>query len=282
MFFNGEGYPYNFTYTNNIWNGKIFFDPNGTDTFKNLSLYVLEKVEPITYDGNISIVNNELYNESGMTISPYTYSGVNVTSISPVNKSDKFYTKWIYGESINKNFPTSTIISFNGTITTTGATTLVGDTDFITSKLFTVLFTKKNAIMIATDTSNNLFDLTNAIYDLKINSHRTFSFPEYNRDLNTKLSPQYDMKLSLVGTNHNDGVYEVESTGYTYSSIYDYQFSDVTTGDTIRLDVELLTERPLLYSGDVNIYKDSYTNDLLIDFINGRTTNISTGETFII
>lgn len=277
MFFNSEGYPYNFTYTNNMWNGKIFFEPNGTDTFKNLSLYLLEKVDPITYEGNISIVNNELYNESGMTISPYTYSDIDVTKILPVNKSENFYTKWVYGNSINKKFPPSTIVSFNGTITSG-----VGSTDFTTNKLFTVINTKKNAIMVISETSNDLFDLTNANYNLKINSHRTLSFPEYNSDLNSILNPINNMKLSLIGTEKNDGVYELEKTGNTFSSIYDYDFSLLSSGYTIKLDIEMLTERPLLYNGSVNIYNDNITNEILVNFIDGKTTDLSVGKKFII
>jgi len=105
LFFNKEGYPYNFTLNDDIWNGKLFFDPGSTDIFKSESIYVLEEVDPINYNNVIDIINDELYNDSGMTISPFTYEDIEVTSISPVNQSDKFYTKWIVGDRLDKNFP---------------------------------------------------------------------------------------------------------------------------------------------------------------------------------
>ena len=60
LFFNKEGYPYNFTYTDDMWSGKILFNPNGSDTFENLSMYILEKVDPIIFEDTISIINDEL------------------------------------------------------------------------------------------------------------------------------------------------------------------------------------------------------------------------------
>ena len=51
VFFNKEGYPYNFTLNDGIWTGKIFFQPGSTDIFKSLTLYTLESVEPIEYTG---------------------------------------------------------------------------------------------------------------------------------------------------------------------------------------------------------------------------------------
>jgi hypothetical protein len=161
LFFNKEGYPYNFTFNNNTWNGKLFFDPGSTDIFKSESIYVLEEVDPIEYSNTIDIVNDELYNDSGMTISPFTYENIEVIGIKVVNQSDKFYTKWISGDQLNRKFPVTTVISFEGTVTP-GST---GATDFDSNNYFMVLQTKKNSIMIATDTSNDLFNFDNCKFE---------------------------------------------------------------------------------------------------------------------
>jgi len=278
LFFNKEGYPYNFTFNNGSWNGKLFFDPGSTDIFKSESMYVLEEVAPIEYTDIIDIVNDELYNDSGMTISPFTYEDIGVVSISVVNQSDKFYTKWITGDRLDKKFPVTTVISFEGTITP-GST---GATDFASDKYFVVLQAKKNAIMIATDTNNDLF---NYVYDplidsLTISSHRTISFPDFERDLHSQFFPGYDMKLSVVGTEENDGVYEIESTGTTYTSIFDYEISGMTTTDIFRIDLELLTERPLLYAGEFSL--DLSGSTLFATFEGGATSSLVEGSRFIV
>ena len=282
LFFNKEGYPYNFTLNDDIWNGKLFFDPGSTDIFKSESIYVLEEVDPINYNNVIDIINDELYNDSGMTISPFTYEDIEVTSISPVNQSDKFYTKWIVGDRLDKKFPTTTVISFKGTVTP-GST---GATDFDANNYFVVLQTKKNSIMIATDTSNDLF---NFIYDplldnLTVTSHRTFSFPDFERDLHSQFFPGYDMKLSLVGTEENDGVYEIEATGTTYTRIFDYDLTGLTSTDEIRVDLELLTERPLLYAGEFSLNFSGITSGttLFATFKDGASSSLVEGSKFII
>lgn len=279
LFFNKEGYPYNFTFNNNIWNGKLFFDPGSTDIFKSESLYILEQVDPIEYTDIFDIVNDELYNDSGMTITPMTYIDISVDNIKPVNQSDKFYTKWIEGDKLNSKFPVTTVISFEGDVFT-GTTT--GSTDFTPDKYFVVLQTKKNAIMIATDTINDEF---NFLYDPLINnftisSHRTISFPDFERDLPSEFFPGYDMKLSLVGSSKNDGVYELESTGLTHTSIFDYEITGLTSTDIFRIDLELLTERPLLYSGEFSL--DLSGTTLLATFEGGITSSLIVGSKFII
>ena len=279
LFFNKEGYPYNFTFNNNIWNGKLFFDPGSTDIFKSESMYILEQVDPIQYNEILDIVNDELYNDSGMTISPYTYQDITVENIKPVNASSKFYTKWIEGDKLNTKFPAKTVVSFEGDSYVSSST---GATDFTPDKYFVVLRTKKNAIMIATDTPNNEFNfvynqLTN---NFKITSHRTISFPDFERDLHSQFFPGYDMKLSLVGSKNNDGVYEIEKTGTTYTSIFDYELSGLTSTDIFRIDLELLTERPLVYSGKFGLELSGGT--LFATFYGGSTSSIPVGTNFIV
>lgn len=279
LFFNGDGYPYNFTYANNIWNGKLIFEPNSTDTFKNLTMYILEQVEPISFTNTISIINSELYNLSGMTITPSTTSGTTITKISGVNQSSEFYTKWIYGTNINKLYPISTIISFYGNINTDNVISPNGVTDF-NDNLYTVIAVKKGAIMITSLTSNDKFNLTDADFsNLKIKSHNVISCPEYKRNLENEFSPNNDMKISLIGSVSNDGVYEIEKKYKTLGSIYDYSLSNLSINDNITVNLELLTDRTVLYTGNVNIYKN---NDLqLIDFENGINSNLTVGTTLL-
>jgi len=278
LFFNKEGYPYNFTFNDNIWNGKLFFDPGSTDIFKSESIYLLEEVDPMEYYDVFDIVNDELYNDSGMTISPFTYKDIVVDDIKPVNQSDKFYTKWIIGDKLQSKFPPTTVISFEGGVTA-GST---GSTDFTPDQYFVVLQTKKNAIMIATLSPNDEYNLVYnpLIDDLTITSHRTISFPDFERDLHSQFDPGYDMKLSLVGSEDNDGVYEIEKTGLTYTSIFDYDLTGLTSTDIFRIDLELLTERPLVYSGEFDL--DLSGSTLYATFVDGSTSSMPVGTRFIV
>ena len=280
VFFNKQGYPYNFTLNDGIWTGKIFFEPGSTDLFKSLTLYTLESVDPIEYEGSFNIVNKEIYNDSGMTLSPGNYTGLPVTDILSVNQSSSFYTKWVYGKNFNRYFPKGTVISFTG-----NANHLMygGEADFSSGKYYVVLQTVKDAIMIATQTTNNIFSFifysgTNTFY---VNAHDCVSIPDADKNLMSNFNIQPNEKISVVGTsNNNDGVYEVSGTSYTYSRIFDFNLSGLTTfGDYIHADLTLLTERPLLYQGD--FIMSSGVSGLYASFPGGRNSNITVGTKFI-
>jgi hypothetical protein len=281
VFFNKKGYPYNFTLNDGIWNGKIFFDPSSTDIFKSLTMYTLEKVDPILYTNNFDIINTEIYNTSGMTLSSGGYDNLSVTNILSVNQDPNFYTKWVYGNKFNKYFPVGTIVSFSGY---TGTTTTTGESDFSSDYIFTVLRTVKNAIMIGTSTSNDNYSFIydSDVNDFKLNSHDCISIPDPNQSLTSTFNVDINERLSVIGTQdgNNDGVYELLNTGYTDSSIFDFDLSGLTTkGDYINVDLTMFTERPLLYNGQISI--DYISSTLYSTFVDGKNSNISIGTKFI-
>ena len=285
VFFNKEGYPYNFRLNDDIWTGKIFFEPGSTDIFKSLTLYTLESVQPIEYLGEFDIINQEIYNDSGMTISPGKYTNKLVTNISSVNQSSDFYTKWIYGTNFHRFFPKGTIVSFSGNARS--EETISGEADFTEGKYyFSVLQTLDNCIMISTTTSNSGYSFIytsstgNTFY---VNSHNCVSVLDYDQSLSgtTEWDINSNEKISIVGSNngYNDGVYEVYNTGYTMSRIFDYDLSLLNPKDSFFVDLTLLTERPILYSGT---FVMEYTGGTYYaTFVNGRNSNLSVGTTFI-
>lgn len=276
VFFNKEGYPYNFTLNDGVWNGKIFFDPSSTDIFKSLSLYTLESVDSIKYVDTMNVINMEIYNDSGMTLSKSTYINELVSGITRVNQSPDFYTKWIIGENFNKKFPVGTVITFIGDVLS-GQTS--GESDFISSMIFTVLNVKRNGIMISTTTSNDLFifEYIQTTHNLKVNSHSCVSIPDFDKNLQTEFNILPTEKISIVGSDDNDGVYEVNSSGYTISRIMDYDLSGLIQGDNIKVKLELLTDRPLIYNGDIILSGSTQ----YMTFLNGRNSNVVIGSTFI-
>ena len=285
VFFNKEGYPYNFRLNDGIWTGKIFFDPGSTDIFKSISLYTLESVGEIEYSSSFDIVNKEIYNNSGITLSKGGYTNEIVTDILTVNQSEYFYTKWIYGNNFNTYFPKGTIISFGGNAqsgVTTGESDFSGELDYY----FTVLQTASNSIMISTTTNNKDFSFIfdSDIHDFTISSYYCISVLDSYQDLVTDFNISTDEEVSVVGSlsGVNDGVYEVSGVSYTESRIFDYDLSGVTGytfGDFIHADLTLLTERPILYNGQIDVFSSSGT--LYVTFLGGRNSNITVGTNFI-
>lgn len=282
-FFNKEGYPYNFRLNDGIWTGKIFFEPSSTDIFKSITLYTLESVQPINYTSEFDIINQEIYNDSGMTISPGIYTNKLVTDISSVNQSGDFYTKWIYGTNFHRFFPKGTVVSFSGTAQ---PGLITGESDFVEGYYFTVLQTLDNSIMISTTTSNSGYSFIytsstgNTFY---VNSHNCVSVLDHDQSLSgtTEWDIHSNEKISIVGSNngYNDGVYEVFDTGYTMTRIFDYDLSLLNPKDTFFVDLTLLTERPILYTG--TFVMEYIGSVYYATFVNGRNSNLSIGTTFI-
>ena len=99
-FFDNEGYPYNLSYdsTTNEWSGKIYFDENSSDTFRTICLYIFESVSPYSFTDIFDLRSSQLFNYSGITFVPSSFSEEKITNIQKVNNSSEFYSKWIYGD----------------------------------------------------------------------------------------------------------------------------------------------------------------------------------------
>jgi hypothetical protein len=281
VFYNKDGYPYNFRLNNGIWTGKLFFEPNSSNIFKTLCIYTLESVDSIEYSNNMNIINKEIYNTEGMNITKSRYKDDIIETIRIVNSNDNFYSKWITGEDIHRKYPVGTVISF-----------INGAGDFSPDKYFSVVRTRKNHIMIITNTSNYAYFMsigTTLIYDkntipdinnyIKITSHDCISIPDRYLDYNTTFGILPNEKISLVGSEYNDGVYTVNNTTYTKTNFLEYDLSNLLSLNNIKIDLELLTERPLLYNGNIRFIQDGA--DFKIKFLNGRNSNIDIGTKFI-
>jgi len=280
IFFNKDGYPYNFRLNDGIWTGKIFFEQNSTDIFKSLSIYTLESVDSIEYSNTMDIINKEIYNTNGMIISKKVNGEDIVNDIKPVNKNSNFYSKWIIGDNFHRKYPVGSTVSFISNIIS-GTTS--GQTDFIDTNYYSVVKTKKNGVMIITDTSNISFNfiydkLTNPIY---IKSNNNISIT----DIGLNYINEFDIgeKVSIVGTVYNDGVNEVVDKSYNVSTILDFDLGaySLQDGDKINIDLELFTDKPLIYNGNINLEYDINLG-LIITFLNNNNSNIITGEKFVI
>lgn len=246
LFFNKDGYPHNFQYNESLekWEGKILFDENSDQTFKTQSLHLFESVDPINFTLNANLINNNYYNNSGLTIVGETkYQKELITNIQKVNESEFFYSKWIYGNEFHKKYPVGTIVSFD----IIGSGTSVDD--FSINNIFTVLSVKNNAFLILTKTNNKQFDFSFTSGYLK--SLNVISINDYNRNLlNDSFFDLYDKKFSIINSNYNDSVVSVIQTGLTNSYINEIKLNGYLN-NILTLKLELLTERPKLLNCDV-------------------------------
>lgn len=243
LFFNEEGYPYNFEINNEgVYEGTVMFAENSSDLFKTLSIYAFEEVQPFSLTDYLSMNKMELYNISGISFQPYTYSGDTITNITRVNAASTFYSKWVYGENFDEKYPKGTVVSFSAvTFTTTNV-------DF-NNKYYTVLDTKPDAILINTSTSNSGWSYT--FSSGKILSHNIVSFNDYDNTIYPQISSwtlHDNKKFSIIGTQLNDGV-NIYTDNQQMKTIYQTWSLSGNSGDMLRLDFELKTERPKLYQG---------------------------------
>lgn len=270
LFFNKEGYPHNFSYNQDsqAYEGKIFFDENSDQTFKTQSLHIFESVDPIEFDIDANLVKLEYNNNSGLTfVGQSLFQNEQITNIIKVNESDKFYSKWIYGNNFHRKFPVGVVICFSNV---TGSTS---NTDFSDDQYFTVLDIKKNAVLIITNTSNDLFDFV--FMSGYTNSLNMISINEYDRDLSSEpffQNLETNENFSIVNSDTNDQIVSVKQSGITYSYLNEIALNGITN-QSFKLNVELLTERPRIMQGEV-----SYFNNVLTL---GKSANILAPESYI-
>jgi len=287
MFFNKEGYPYNFLYdpSGKTWSGKIFFDENSSDTFRTLCLYIFEDVKPYSFDNIFDLRESQLFNYSGTTFIAKSFEGQTITRIEKVNSNSNFYSKWIFGTDFDKKFLIGQVVYFDNVLGTG-----TGENDFLQSgtTYFNILGSRKNAVLVQTQTNNYDFDFT-YYSGGTLSSVNVFKVPDYGNqklvDINN-LNYYKDKKLTVYNSSYNDGVYTYNNYEILRNRLFDFILTGGTTsGSTLSIEIELLTQRPELYEGNVIItYNDLSSSGTTIEFANGINTSIdfvTTGQTII-
>jgi hypothetical protein len=248
IFFTKEGFPHNFQYNEDTesWEGKILFDENSDQTFKTQSLHIFETVEPIDFISTADLININYNNNSGLTIKGETnFQNELITNIQKVNESNNFYSKWIYGTDFHKKFPVGTIVSLSG---------VTGSSDFSDDQYFTVLSVKKHAFLIVTNTANDIFNFS-YIPSGYTSSLNVISINDYNRNLSsdTFFSNLYEnKKFSILNSDYNDAIVSVKQSGLTLSYINELKLNGVKD-NIFNLKIELFTERPKIYQGEITL-----------------------------
>lgn len=247
MFFNKEGDYLNFSLTqgtstqNKFWDGDLIFHANSSDTYKTLGLYILEKVIPITHTNDqLQLQRVQLFNEKGMDFVGSDSAKVYIDRVEIATTGNTFYGKWLYAAGIEKSFKPgdelilenfNTVNSDGMFLNSSSVLTELSSTSTGLLKMFTVVASKPNAVLVLTATDNvatkstlNGYaygEYTNTLkrrtivpqgYAYKPNFIRlhdvTTSDAEWNEP--TFSAAMYQNKrLSVVNTDLNNGLYTV-------------------------------------------------------------------------
>ena len=268
VFFNKEGDNYNFRWRpgDERWEGNLIFHENGNDTFKTIGIYMFERVEAFEYEnpGVLKLQKFQLFNEYRFNYTGSPYSEEEVIKIEPVNTDPTFFSKWVYGKDFEKKFPIGSQVYFENPIF-----------EFSTSNLsYTVIQTKKNAILIITSVDNRRFislygaqlGLTSSYTNIKISGLNSIGVYNYvDTQLNPLLSDWsepdfYDRyfngrKINIVNTEKNDGIYTINNIDVydkAYSR-YELNLNQFTQSQNLAIELILKTDLPVAYTGGLDI-----------------------------
>ena len=280
-FFNKEGDYLNLSYNElqERFEGDILFHENSTDTFKTYAIYTLENIPSFEFEsiGELTTKKFQLFNEYGLHFYGANFKSQKITKIEPVNNDPDFYTKWIYGDSFNANFPIGTVIQFDSR--------LLEFQDL--SQTYVVIGTKVGAIMILSqmdnatfeqnyynDYSNNFFTQVNSYPSISgLNAVGVYDYVNsktYDNRLSNWNEPEfYDKyyvgkKLNIIGSEKNDeNILTVTDVNLSDLVHFEYSASRGSLPINTDLIIEVITKTdvPKLYEGSLKIVG----TDIIID-----------------
>jgi len=265
LFFNKEGdyLNFNYNYTTDRFEGDLLFHENSSDTFKTLGIYMLENIPSFEFElpGTLTLNKFQLFNEYGLFFYNSKYENQSISRIEPINNDPTFYSKYIFGDNFEKKFPIGSIIRFDSVFLEFNNPT----------QTYTVVSTKKGAIMIISSVDNATFEsmYISQYSDQSIYVGRTISAINgigvynyidglYSDNLSYWNEPQfYDKlykkkKLNVINSQFNDGIYTVKEEELTDNKHFEYYTSGMN-GEDIIIEVVSKTDLPRIYDGGLNI-----------------------------
>ena len=290
VFFDNKGNHINFQYdsVSKTYNGELIFDNNGSDTFKTIALYTFEKIDSFEFEStDLSLEKFQLFNEYGFNITGSKYFNQPVIKIEAVNSDPNFSAKWIYGINFESKFPVGSEIQFDSSIF-----------EFNNPlKTYTVVYTKKGAIMVISTLDNKTFNLnyeiaaglTYSYENITISGINSIGVNSYldstlHQNLSNWSEPQFYLmlyngrKLNLVNTNSNNTVVTIKNKDLLDKIYYQYSVNSNNLPSDSDLYIELLlkTNLPIVYRGELIISSN------IIEFPSGVPELLKPGYQFII
>lgn len=264
LYFDKDGNSLNFQYNelSHRHEGKLYFAENSDDTFKTQAIYLFEKIPTFDYiDGtNIILDKFQLFNENGFIFNKSTILDLNITLVEASNNDPTFYSKWIYGTAIDQYFTLGSQIRFNQALLEFSNV----------NKVYTVIGSKKGAILILTSTDNQTFNTTySAILSLPatytdktVSAVNTLQILNYippaltptisdwsQPDFYTKL---YDRKkMTVVNSKLNSKVITIKNNAIYDKVFYNFTCPTLTASSDLILELTLKTDLPLVYTSSL-------------------------------
>lgn len=268
-FFNKEG-----DYINTKWNeseerweADLLFNENSSDTFKTVGLYTFEQVPSFEFElsGELALDKFQLFNEFGININGNKWQNQEITHIEPVNTDSTFYSKWVYGIDFEIKYPLGTQLLFDSNLF-----------EFTNpNKIYTVVGSKKGAVMIISSVDNLSFDtLYGALigsasqYTNKtisgINSIGIYNYVDnlYNDNLSNWSEPQFyskyynGKKLNLINSDSNQLTVTIKNKDIFDNIYYRYDVSSIPTNANLIIELITKTDLPKIYSGSLSFNND--------------------------
>jgi hypothetical protein len=268
LFFNKEGDNLNFRWRadQERWEGSLLFHENSDETFKTIGIYTFEQIPSFEFQapGVLKLEKFQLFNEYRFRYSGNAYSNQQVNLIQAANSDSSFYSKWLYGVDFEKKFPVGSEILFDTNIF-----------EFSNpNRSYTVVSTKKNAILIISSVNNRDFEslygvpstLTASYVNATITGLNSIGVYNYlDSQLRDNLSswnePDFyskyfeGRKITLLNTSKNNGVYTVNNIDIFDKVYYSYQIqaSNLTQSQNLLIELTLKTDVPIVYSGGLEL-----------------------------
>lgn len=245
-----------------MWNGKIYFDKNSTDTYKTQGIYLFEKVPGSNNTFQTYLEKFQLFNTNGFRTFPkYNATPLIINNIELVNEDSNYNTKWIYANDIEKYFYPGMwcyITGLDGYHNNDFDTT-VGNLQ--TRKIMGV---EKGRVLIYTETTNDnpltAFVAINAtivpvdVIEVQQSLSGLPAEPSWNETgITAKL---YDnKKISYIANSDNAGIYTINTVCNDTTRDFvklDPAMYVPSAGDVLKIDIELRTSNIQIANGDVN------------------------------
>lgn len=308
VFYDKEGNFLNFNYNDVLerYEGDIIFPENSNDTFKTQALYLFEKIKSFEFENisDLTLSRWQLFNEYGFNFYSSAYIDESIIKIEPSNFDSTFYSKWVYGSNFHRKFPLGTQIRFNSPIF-----------EFLNvDKTYTVVSTKKDAILIISSvdnsTFNSLYTWSSYSYTETVSSLNIIGIYNYinSIDLSENLSPWNERnfynriyknrKINIINSDKNDSYKStnkyIDSTVVTVKNEnlidinhYEYYGTNLQVDNDLYIEVILKTDLPIIYTGHLTFYDNtsvlsvgSYTYSNVLSFSSVVPESLKPGVEF--
>lgn len=277
VFFNKEGYAMNMNQDPDFgfWNAKMYFDKNSTDTFKTLGIYMFEKILPSRYTFNAYLDKFQAFNTDNFYTWPkFNAVELEITDIKKSNNNNLFFTKWIYGDSIERYYQPGQWVYFEGLNGYHG-------TDFDTTigsqyQLFQVLQSQPGRIMVKT-TQNNSVVLAPfvAAPNIKIFPANVIEFDK------SAVSPTWqetsgmskiftNKKLNLIANSESDGIWTCENPAVPKGKqIFNFgpAILSPSIGDYLSVNINVFTDRLQISNGNTSFAPFANPSSIEVPYI---------------